>query len=335
MYSPNSLHEKVMKEFQKKQAKRQAIIQGRLNEIYDLFPRIRQIDNDISMLAVKHAARILSEGITPEDAVKSVNAEKEILVAERKALLSNSGFADNNIAYECDLCKDTGIYNGQKCKCYMEAMKKIMLQNIDGSMSTSFDFEKDTFDNFSLKWYSKNTDNSKINISPYDNMQAVYRECRMFCADFGKENKNLYFYGSSGTGKTFMANCIANELIAKGFSVVYQSAYKLFQFMEDYKFCRIDRNDNISNHDSIYNCDLLIIDDLGTEFGTAYTCSVLFDILNTRLLNEKSTVISTNLSLTNLEKKYTDRVASRIIGNFEVMRFMGDDIRIAKKRSGR
>jgi len=334
MYNPNALHNKVMKEFEKKQAKRQSIINNKLNAIYDAFPRVKQIDNEISTLAIRHAARILIDGITAEAAVDAVNKDKEILIKERDEILKNTDFESLDIAYECDICNDTGVHNGQKCKCYMETMKKLMLLSIDGSKSTSFDFEKDTFDNFSLKWYSKSID-SQINISPYENMQSVYRECRMFCEEFGVENKNLYFYGSSGTGKTFMANCIANDLITRGFGVVYQSAYKLFQFMEDFKFCRIDREDNQAAHDSIYNCDLLIIDDLGTEFGTAYTCSVLFDILNTRLLNEKSTVISTNLSLGNLEKKYTDRVASRIIGNFEVMRFMGDDIRIAKKRSGR
>ena len=163
------------------------------------------------------------------------------------------------------------------------------------------------------------------------NMNSVLAECKLFCMDFNKKGGNLYFYGASGTGKTFMTNCIANFLIRNGNSVIYQSAYKLFQFMEDYKFGRINAETVSGKHDSIYNSDLLIIDDLGTEFMTAYTCSVLFDILNTRLCNGKSTIISTNLSVGKLKEKYTDRISSRIIGNFELMRFIGDDIRIAKK----
>ena len=335
MYSTGILHDKVMKEYQNRQLKNQTAAKEKLHELYLSFPRLKQIDDEISALAVRHASRILSENITPDEAVKAVNAEKAVLLNERSSILKENGIENTQTHYDCNICKDTGIADGQKCKCYMEIMKKIMLTDIDGSKSISFDCEKDVFENFSLNWYSKNIIDNKINISPYDNMKSVYRDCQMFCEDFGIKKDNLYFYGSSGTGKTFMASCIANKLMSRGYSVVYQSAYKLFQFMEDYKFCRIDRDVNISVYESIYNCDLLIIDDLGTEFGTAYTCSVLFDILNTRLLNEKSTIISTNLSLANLEKKYTDRVASRIIGNFEVMRFMGDDIRIAKKRIGR
>ncbi len=335
MYSTGILHDRVMKEYQNRQLKNQAAAKEKLQELYLSFPRLKQIDDEISALAVRHASRILSENITPDEAVKAVNAEKSVLLTERNSILKENGIENTQTHYDCNICKDTGVAEGQKCKCYMEIMKKIMLTDIDGSKSISFDCEKDVFENFSLNWYSKNIIDNKINISPYDNMKSVYRDCQMFCEDFGIKKDNLYFYGSSGTGKTFMASCIANKLMSRGYSVVYQSAYKLFQFMEDYKFCRIDRDVNISVYESIYNCDLLIIDDLGTEFGTAYTCSVLFDILNTRLINEKSTIISTNLSLANLEKKYTDRVASRIIGNFEVMRFMGDDIRIAKKRIGR
>ena len=150
-----------------------------------------------------------------------------------------------------------------------------------------------------------------------------------------RNNAGMMLLGDTGTGKTFMAGCIANRFISRGYSVVYQSAYKLFQFMEDYKFNRVERNAESGLFERIYNADLLIIDDLGTEFSTAYTCSVLFDILNTRLLNKKSTVISSNLNLDNLIKKYTDRVSSRIIGYFEMMRFTGDDIRIAKKQNRR
>lgn len=329
----NALHEKVLNEYRKKQERHKIEHDIKLEELYTSFPEIKQIDDEISTLAVKHAARIIKEGITPETAVKAVETEKEALLSRRNSILEGAHLEIPTISYDCNICKDTGIINGQKCKCYMEIMKKLMLSQINGARSIVFNFEEDTFDNFSFEWYSKNITDAKINISPYENIKSVYAECRDFCHNFGAEFKNLYFYGSSGTGKTFMASCIANELIGLGYSVVYQSAYKLFQFMEDYKFGRIERD--LSSYDSIYNCDLLIIDDLGTEFGTAYTCSVLFDILNTRLLNEKSTIISSNLNLGNLEKKYTDRVQSRIIGNFEMLRFMGDDIRILKKQNRR
>ena len=330
----NMLHELVMKEYRKKEEMRKNQRDIKLADLYARFPEIRAIDDQISSLAIKHAARIIKEGITPEMAVEAVKSEKAVLESKRTSILNNAMYSeDMTVEYDCDICKDTGFVDGQKCKCYMEIMKKIMLSNVNGAKNLIFDFENDTFDNFTFDWYSKDVIDSKINISPYENIKSVYMVCKDFCNNFGRDAQNLYFYGSSGTGKTFMASCIANEVSSKGYNVIYQSAYKLFQFMEDYKFCRIDRETPL--YDDIYNCDLLIIDDLGTEFGTAYTCSVLFDILNSRLLNEKSTIISSNLNLGSLEKKYTDRVHSRIVGNFEVLRFLGEDIRILKKQTGR
>ena len=330
----NMLHELVMKEYQKKEEMRKNQRDIKLADLYARFPEIRAIDEQISSLAIKHAARIIKEGITPEMAVEAVKSEKAVLESKRASILNKAMYSeDMAVEYDCDICKDTGFVDGQKCKCYMEIMKKIMLSNVNGAKNLIFDFENDTFDNFTFEWYSKDVIDSKINISPYENIKSVYMVCKDFCNNFGRDAQNLYFYGSSGTGKTFMASCIANEVSSKGYNVIYQSAYKLFQFMEDYKFCRIDREAPL--YDDIYNCDLLIIDDLGTEFGTAYTCSVLFDILNSRLLNEKSTIISSNLNLGSLEKKYTDRVHSRIVGNFEVLRFLGEDIRILKKQTGR
>ncbi len=334
MFNHYNLHKLVIKEYDNMAKKRQEFEKNELKALYASIPEIKIIDDEIAALAVRNAARVVTEGITPEEATDALNAGREKLLEKRGSLIEQHGYTVPKAKYNCVLCSDTGTYNGKNCKCYMDIMKRILLSNIDGTKSVLFDLEKDKFENFSLNWYSKTVDN-RFRISPYDNMKSVYAECRMFCDDFKTTASNLYFCGTSGTGKTFMASCIANELISKGVKVVYQSSYKLFQFMEDFKFGRIDREANQLLHDSIYNADLLIIDDLGTEFGTAYTCSVLFDILNTRILNEKSTIISTNLNLESLEKKYTERVASRIIGNFEILRFFGDDIRIAKKQSGR
>lgn len=335
MQTQVSMHNKVMREYEKKQQARMQLLREKQNALYEAFPTLKTIDSKISALAVKHAARIVKEGISPEDALLAVENEKKILLAEKNAILGKDAERELEIPYECADCKDTGFVDGKKCKCYMQIMKNLIQSETDGTKSIIFDIENDTFENFDLRWYSKTAIDSKLNVSPYDNIKFVVEEAKSFCENFGSEFKNLYFCGHSGTGKTFLASCIANELVGAGFKVVYQSAYKLFQFMEDYKFCRIDRTDSEGTYNNIYNCDLLIIDDLGTEFGTAYTCSVLFDILNTRLLNKKSTIISTNLNLVNLEKKYTDRVHSRIVGNFELYRFIGDDIRILKKQSGR
>ena len=331
MYNSLTVHEKVMREYERRRALHKKQLTEYNENLYNEIPEIKEIDEQISFLAIKHASLVASEKLTPEEAVTEVEKEKKILLDKRKNAIANVGFSvELPSLYDCEKCKDTGYVNNEKCSCYMDIMKKVMLSDINGSKNISFDFDKDTFDNFNLEWYSKSVD-TKTNTSAYDNMRSVLNVCRLFCFDFRDKGGNLYFYGKSGTGKSFMANCIANSLIKQGFSVVYQSAYKLFQFMEDYKFGRTNRENTSAEYDAVYNSDLLIIDDLGTEFSTAYTCSVLFDILNTRILNGKSTIISTNLSIGNIGEKYTERVSSRIIGNFDMFRFMGDDIRIAKK----
>lgn len=335
MYGFMSLDNKIMHEYEKIREFHKKEMQKATNELYDKLPEVKQIDDNISFLAVKYASMVVGGELTAEEAVQAVEKDKNNLLEKRHKIIENSGIIIKEPEiFSCTKCKDTGYVNGTKCSCYMDIMKRVMLSEIDGSKGVSFDFDKDSFDNFNLNWYSKSVD-SVLGISPYDNMKFVLKDCKLFCMDFKINGGNLYFYGNSGTGKTFMANCIANHLMRQGHSVMYQSAYKLFQFMEDYKFSRINRENATKEYDAVYNSDLLIIDDLGTEFTTAYTCSVLFDILNTRMLNGKSTIISTNLSVGNLEERYTERVSSRVKGNFEMMRFIGEDIRIAKKFNGR
>ena len=333
MQSSNALHNKVIKEYEKLRSNREEQLRQKREEMYSLYPEVKRIDDEISALAIKEASRIITDGITPEEAVSNVNNQRSRLTMLKSDILKDKESEYTYVPYNCNICKDTGIVDGKMCACYSDILQNILISDAKTSGGMRSDFAKDTFDTFNFAWYSKEID-PKTNICPFENIKSVYTICKEFCRDFSVDkSSNLYFYGSSGTGKTFMANCIANELIYKGYSVLYQSAYKLFQFMEDYKFCRIDRDANSKFYESIYNCDLLIIDDLGTEFGTAYTCSVLFDILNTRLVNGKSTIISTNLAFPNLESKYTERVYSRIVGNFDVIRFIGDDIRILKKQN--
>ena len=333
MTTKSLLEDKVEKEYEKIKLERENAINSLRNELYDRFPEVRFIDNKISTLAVTYASKILSEGITPDEAVELIKREKEELLTQRNNILENANYIEREIPFKCKTCSDTGFVQGKKCSCYLQMLNNLIKNNIDGSKDIVLNMENSTFENFNLKWYSNAIDPS-LGISCYDNMKNVYFKCLKFCSDFKNESNNLYFYGTPGTGKTFMASCIANRLLQEGYTVVYHSAYKLFQFMEDFKFNRIDRENNNEMFEKIYNCDLLIIDDLGTEFGTSYTCSVLFDILNTRILNGKSTIISSNLGINSIEKKYTDRVSSRIMGYFDVIRFHGEDIRILKKKTG-
>lgn len=150
--------------------------------------------------------------------------------------------------------------------------------------------------------------------------------------NFTKENEeNLLFYGDTGLGKTFMSNCIAKALLDKGFTVIYQTSFKMFEIIEEYKFHNINNSISKENYNNLFECDLLIIDDLGTELTNTFTVSELFMILNTRLLNKKKTIISTNFSLSKLAETYTERISSRIFDKFTLVKFVGKDLRWESK----
>lgn len=336
MCSYNSMHEKIMHEYENIRMQHYNEQQKKLGRLYEIAPEIQEIDGRISALAFEYASKIISDGITPDDAVCLVKENKEQLEKQRAYYLKLHNINPEQllVSYNCPVCKDTGFVGNNKCKCYSEVMKKVLGRGSAGLKNINLDIDNDTFENFTLDWYSKETD-PKLGVSQYEIMHSVRNECISFCELFKKAGGNLYFYGNSGTGKTFMTKCIVNKLLSQGVNIVYRSAYGFFQFMEDYKFGRTDREAFQAEYNSVYDSDLLIIDDLGTEFITSYTCSVFFDVLNTRLGNKKSTIISSNLNIKNLAERYTERVSSRIIGEFELLRFAGNDIRIAKKFNNR
>ena len=188
------------------------------------------------------------------------------------------------------------------------------------------------FDNFNFDFYSDDIIDEVSGISSLENMETIVDRCHYFINNFDKHPCNLLFYGRAGTGKTFLINCIAKELIDKSYSVIYLSAVQFFDLLADYSFRR--ENNSVYRQISINElegCDLLIIDDLGTEMSNSFTDSALFDCLNERLIHQKSTIISTNFSIEDLQNKYEERIFSRVIGNYNSFKIFGDDIRIKKK----
>jgi DNA replication protein DnaC len=157
------------------------------------------------------------------------------------------------------------------------------------------------------------------------------KECQNFIADFDNKPKNLFFYGDTGVGKTFLSNCVAKELLEQGKSVIYFTAFQLFDILSKGVFER--DADAIAAHQNIFDCDLLIIDDLGTEFANSFTTSQLFLCVNERILRNKSTIISTNLDMNQIVDIYSERTLSRIISNYSIIKLFGDDIRIKKRRT--
>ena len=236
--------------------------------------------------------------------------------------------------YECSLCNDTGYITNPDYSTSMCSCLKQKIFDIEYNKSNISNLKTQNFDKFSDILYSDeiNEEKYKMNISPRENIKKIKEICFGFINNFDDvEEKNLLFTGNTGLGKTFLSSCIANELIKKNKNVLYQTAPIMLDTIIDYRFNKgnIDKN----TYDNLLNVDLLIIDDLGTECMNNMKFTELFNIINSRLLNQvkiTKTIISTNLSLRNLYDTYDERIVSRIIGNYNLCYFFGDDIRLKK-----
>lgn len=300
----------------------------RIREVYEELPIIREYDCEISSLSVNAAKKALNGDLSAKD---SLREDIAIISERKKAALLSAGYSADYLEdiFCCENCKDTGFIKGSPCSCLKNEIVKLLYSRSELEEI----LHRENFDTFEFDLYSDDFIDEKTGISAADNIEIVVDHCHKFINNFDKTFDNLLFYGRAGTGKTFLINCIAKELIEKSYSVIYLSAVQLFDLLADYSFRR-------SNNNSVYrqismsellNCDLLIIDDLGTEMSNSFTDSSLFDCLNERLIHQKSTIISTNLSLKDLKEKYEERIFSRTTGNYTPLRIFGDDIRIKKK----
>lgn len=295
----------------------------RREHIYETIPQFMDIDAEIATVAASHArARIMG---TPAPDIHHTISELE----QRKlALLISHGYPENYLepVYQCRVCSDTGFIGDQKCHCFKQAIVDLVYaqSNIKERL------EEENFDHFNLDFYSDEKD-PHFGISPRENMRYVLDTCQTFIKNFDQSFDNLLFYGSTGVGKTFLSNCIAKALLDQAHTVIYLSALSLMEILENHAFHRSeDEQDADDMYAYILDCDLLIIDDLGTEVSNAFTTSQLFACLNSRLLGKKSTIISTNLSLDDLQDIYSERIFSRLISSYQVTLILGDDIRIKK-----
>ncbi|MDY5626196.1 MAG: ATP-binding protein [Clostridia bacterium] len=292
--------------------------------LYNAHPRLKEIDTEISLTALRCARKIADKSRTVEDVSAEMMETLNRLKAEREAYIAKNNIDPSyiNPRYSCEICKDTGYVNGKMCKC----LKSRLVQKLYERSNMSEENKKCTFSKFKLGFYSDKDENN-LGISPLENIKEVLIACKKYCENFSKSKQGIYISGNAGVGKTYLSCCIANYLISRGNTVLYQTAYRLFGFLEDYKFMRVDRTESAQLYDYIYNCDMLIIDDLGTEFSTSFAKAAFFDLINTRAENKKSTVINSNLSLTELESAYSMRVKSRINSSFLLLHIFGDDIR--------
>lgn len=320
----NSQYDEIFREYDARQLKNQHVLEARVKEAYERVPRLKEIDDAIASCSVAQARRLLDGD---NEALSQLREQIASYRKERELLLNEHGFPSNYFdpVYTCPDCKDTGYIGAKRCHCFEQAAIDLVYtqSNLKEVLAN------ENFSTFSFDYYSSEDINPATGLSSLDTAKDAVLKCRDFIAHFGDSFSNLYFYGDTGIGKTFLSNCVAKELMDQGYSVIYFTAFQLFDILSKGVFKKDE--DAIAAHQNIFECDLLIIDDLGTELTNSFTTSQLFLCLNERILRKKSTIISTNLGMNQLADIYSERVLSRISSNYTLIKLFGADIRILKR----
>lgn len=293
----------------------------RRESFYSVCPEARELERRLAGTAVA-AARAVLNGKDSREQLRKLKENNEALQEELAKLMEERGFADLEPRYQCTLCQDTGYVNGKMCSCFKKLLRTESYRRLNELTPLSLS----TFDGFSLYYYSDEPRDGR----PADReiMRSAFRYCVSYAENFSPGSPNLILTGGTGLGKTHLSLAIANEVIQKGFGVVYCSVGSLVSRLEDEHF---GRETESGTSDSLRDCDLLILDDLGTEFRSSFSSAAIYSIVNTRLLEQKPTLISTNLSTKEMVDCYSERFASRIIGSYRRIVFAGRDVRQQKR----
>lgn len=313
----------------------EAIIKKR--KIYKDYPELEEIEKNINLLALKITRNIVaSDEITRQVEKENMKSKLDKMEEKKKRILKKIGITEADLEpdFDCKICNDTGMVTKNNITSYCNCFKQEVLNNTY-KQSNILKLEEENFKTFDNCYYSNKKDKEKYGIdkSPLENIELIKKISQDFCKNIKNNNqKSLLFTGNTGLGKTFISNCIAKDVIDQGMNVVYQTSPILMDQILDYKFSYDKTESQKKKYNRIFNVDLLIIDDLGTETMNNNKFTELFNIINTRLLNNKKMVISTNLSLNDLYNRYDERILSRLIGNFTICKFIGEDIRLKKKK---
>lgn len=313
--------EQILKEYDEKQLKAARDLRERREQIERLVPELKEIEDGIAGLSVSEAISRISGKTLPG----SYQEQLASLKKEKAEVLARSGFSEYDLSahYECNKCQDTGYVGNELCSCFKERVTDILY---DQSNLKEI-LKEENFGTHSFRYYEEG--------APLDAAQDAMQKARDFIDNFDSTDSNLFITGAAGVGKTFLSNCIAKELLDAGYFVVYLSAIRLFDILSDVTFGSYRTGSEGASSEfvkkHIYDCDLLIIDDLGTEMVNSFTSTQLFNCVNERILSKKHTIISTNLSLKQLQENYSERIFSRIANKYTFIRLLGNDIRMMKK----
>ena len=302
----------------------------RIMSVYAKCSDIELIDAKLRMQMAQLARLTLSKPANLKEQLEELRDSNLELQAQKAELLTENGFSADYMdeIYSCKKCRDTGIYNNGICSCLMKLYNKELTKNLSTMMLSG----DESFDNFNLRYYS-NLYDPEFGKSIQEVMSKVLSLCREFADNFPAQYSNFLMQGGTGLGKTYLSACIAKEVAAKGFSVCYCSAAEAVAAFERQKFASTpeEREEADEKVDRILNSDLMILDDLGTEMITSVTISALYTLINTRLINRRPMIISTNCTNDELKRKYSEQICSRLFGEYKKLPFRGTDIRILKR----
>ena len=315
----NGKYNMVLRTYEERQLWNRRTLDEKKDRLYATIPEYQLIDQEIASLSVEQGKKLI---LGDDHALEDLRSKLDLLFQKKAALLEQNGLDKNYLTptYECADCKDTGYIDGEKCHC----LKQKLIDLLYAQSNIKSVLQHENFASFSYVYYNEDE---------LDKIHKTVDECKSFIQDFNHSYQNLLFQGDVGTGKTFLSNCIAKEIIEKGYSVVYFTAFQLFDVLAKNTFEASKQSDDMKEvYEHIFDCDLLIIDDLGTETVNSFVTSQLFLILNERHIRKRSTIISSNLSLQKMNDIYSERSLSRILGNYSIFKFQGDDIRLKKRK---
>ena len=314
----NTQYDRIFRQYEEKQRQSRLEMQRRRDYVYEHLPKYRELEDETASLSVAQGKKLLFGN---EAALEKLRKSLADLKKQKKQLLTEAGLSADYLEpiYSCPDCRDTGYIDREKCHCLRQAEISLLYEQ-SGLQEILAN------NNFSLLSYEYHSGEDLLHF------EKAVENCKNFIKNFDSDYHNLFFYGTVGTGKSFLSGCVAKELMDRGHSVIYFGATGLFDLLSSTSFDTKSREERQNTYSDLYQCDLLIIDDLGTELTNQFTASQLFSLLNERHIGRKANVISTNLSLRELQDRYSDRIFSRITSNFEVCKLTGADIRMYQKR---
>lgn len=315
-------YRKIKEEFAEKRKNAVESAEMRVKQLERKYPELKQLNLAINEAGIRIFYASFEKGIDLEKRIAEIEKEYDESLSFRLKFLETYGYPADYLdpKFECELCNDEGFdKNGKMCVC----MKRALAIETYKTSGIGKLIEKQSFDNFDLKYYEIGKER--------DNMSEVLADCKDYAENFSsKTSENLMFFGTTGLGKTHLSTSIAKVVIDRGFDVVYTTAQDLFADFETEKFSRGYGAQQEDLTEKYFECDLLIVDDLGTEFSNQFTVSCLYNLINSRINSEKPMIINTNLNHNDLRERYADRITSRLFGEFSVMCFAGKDIRLKK-----